>query len=86
MNSIDSTGLQLLKGSCFVCHRLRLQPGKAYLFTKQLEALQHGLLSVVEEMQELYNSLLVNNGDKENAIIEVLHEQLDQSLRNAING
>ncbi|KAL3210994.1 hypothetical protein MRX96_008501 [Rhipicephalus microplus] len=54
---------QLLRGSCFSCHRLLSPPVACQVTLAQLQVLQYGAVGAVQELEDLANETLAGDDD-----------------------
>lgn len=60
---------------------------QATLFLKQMEALDHGLVAIVGELQLLYFEMLEEGNEAiDNALHYELERRMDDCIKNAIKG
>ena len=71
---------QLIKGSCWNCHRMLSTPVKAHLLCGQLRLLEYGLLS---EAVELESNILTGQGTEADKIVEDVAEYVANHTANA---
>eukprot|EP00058_Branchiostoma_floridae_P008853 XP_002594341.1 hypothetical protein BRAFLDRAFT_201044 [Branchiostoma floridae] len=74
---------QMLRGSCFYCHRLMCPKIQAQLITSQLKALDHGMVQMVEKLHEVLSGILEEEGDADD---DYISQQLEEELQKAISG
>lgn len=74
---------QLLRGSCFYCHRLLAPSSRIYLVLYQLKALDHGFVSLVQELAEILTDTSPENISDYNSEIQI---KLRNKLEEAIDG
>ncbi|XP_023931746.1 DNA-directed RNA polymerase I subunit RPA1-like, partial [Lingula anatina] len=74
---------QILKGTCFSCNRLLARGAQCSLITHQLTALDHGLLHIVGEMQDLYSNVLNEQGT-DISMEDTIQRQLEECLQSAL--
>lgn len=55
---------QLLRGSCFSCHRLLAPPVACQVALAQLQVLQYGAVAAVQELQDIVNESLASDGNR----------------------
>ncbi|GAB6022197.1 DNA-directed RNA polymerase I subunit RPA1 [Chamberlinius hualienensis] len=79
------TSFQLIKITCLNCHRFRCNKMKCILLSAQLKALDHGLLNLVVDMEDLVTEINAADMDKEACLIKVQIE-LDSMLKTALEG
>ena len=77
--------VQLLKGTCFRCRRLMAGKGRLHTFQASLQALDYGLISLVNELQDKFNEVTAKGGDDKVRDIQVI-EVIDQYLQEATRG
>ncbi|XP_075529481.1 RNA polymerase I subunit RpI1 isoform X2 [Dermacentor variabilis] len=81
---------QLLRGSCFSCHRLLSPPVACQVALAQLQVLQYGAVGAVQELQDIANETLTDDDDKgrlvhRGAVRPVLQRRIEQSVASVID-
>ena len=78
---------QLLKGTCFQCHRFNMLPAQGLLLKFQIKCLDLGLLTLVQEMQLRCNAMVAEGGDQSwTTVHEELEPQLEEMFEQAKQG
>ena len=76
--------LQILKGSCFMCHRLSIRSVDALVFTKKLELLDQGLFAAISDLNELVCNLTLeiqDDSEREGVITEKVQQFVEQCIK-----
>ncbi|XP_019629041.1 PREDICTED: DNA-directed RNA polymerase I subunit RPA1-like isoform X3 [Branchiostoma belcheri] len=74
---------QMLRGSCFYCHRLMCPKIQAQLITSQLKVLDHGLVQMVEKLHGVLSGILEEEGEADD---DYIAQQLQEEAQKAISG
>ncbi|CAL1300337.1 unnamed protein product [Larinioides sclopetarius] len=74
---------QLLRGTCFSCHRLMAPPVALHLTLLQLQALDYGLVSTVHELQEIASEELSSSSAEAHVIISKLGKKFKEAVDEA---
>ena len=76
---------QLLRGTCFNCHRISVVRHRHLLTIKQFELLEHGLVSEVESLRDIYNGIVAEFG--QDAEVEAMVErELNNLIKQTVQG
>ncbi|GBM77438.1 DNA-directed RNA polymerase I subunit RPA1 [Araneus ventricosus] len=74
---------QLLRGTCFSCHRLSARPVALQLTLLQLQALDYGLVGTVQDLHEIASEHLSNVSAETPAIISKLEKKFKEAVDEA---
>ncbi|XP_033736783.1 DNA-directed RNA polymerase I subunit RPA1-like [Pecten maximus] len=75
-----STLYQILRGSCFSCHRLTVASLSAILFVKKMDLLNHGLLAAAGELEEFVANQAEELG-RNAAAEEVINSNIENKMK-----
>ncbi|KAJ8306316.1 hypothetical protein KUTeg_016861 [Tegillarca granosa] len=83
------TMFKILRGTCFLCHRLMVPTISAHVFIKKMDLLDHGLIPSVGQLDEFAKNLLQEtsqNAETEESIIQQITDMAttllaDESLQ-----
>lgn len=84
---------QLLRGSCFSCHRLLSPPVACQVTLAQLQVLQYGAVGAVQELEDLANETLAGDDDDDKgrlthggAIRATVQRRIKQCVASVVDG
>ncbi|XP_048588420.1 DNA-directed RNA polymerase I subunit RPA1 isoform X2 [Nematostella vectensis] len=72
--------LQVLRSSCFCCHRMLLSKSAKKLLASQMKVLDYGLISVAEELEEIVKNVLSNGATEKSG-----KDAMDENCVAALN-
>ncbi|XP_031567352.1 DNA-directed RNA polymerase I subunit RPA1-like [Actinia tenebrosa] len=71
---------QVLRSSCFCCHKLLLTKTSKHTYMSQMKLLDHGLIAEAEELDEVVKNLISNAADN-----GIKNDDLDENCMNSID-